>query len=127
MKSKIDSSLKDLLKKIFGFDNFKGDQEAIIKNVLAGKDTFVIMPTGGGKSMCYQLPALMSKGTAIIVSPLISLMKNQVDAMRNFGADKGIAHFLNSSLAKLEIAQVKKIYSKAKPNFCMLPPNLLQK
>ena len=100
MKSKIDSSLKDLLKKIFGFDNFKGDQEAIIKNVLDGKDTFVIMPTGGGKSMCYQLPALMSKGTAIIVSPLISLMKNQVDAMRNFGANKGIAHFLILRSAK---------------------------
>jgi ATP-dependent DNA helicase RecQ len=127
MKSKIDSSLKDLLKKIFGFDNFKGDQEAIIKNVLDGKDTFVIMPTGGGKSMCYQLPALMSKGTAIIVSPLISLMKNQVDAMRNFGADKGIAHFLNSSLAKQEIAQVKEDLQNGKTKLLYVAPESLTK
>ncbi|MGD0711827.1 MAG: ATP-dependent DNA helicase RecQ, partial [Bacteroidales bacterium] len=127
MKSKIDSSLKDLLKKIFGFDNFKGDQEAIIKNVLAGKDTFVIMPTGGGKSMCYQLPALKSKGTAIIVSPLISLMKNQVDAMRNFGQDKGIAHFLNSSLAKQEIAEVKQDLQQGKTKLLYVAPESLTK
>jgi ATP-dependent DNA helicase RecQ len=127
MKSKIDSSLKDLLKKIFGFDSFKGDQEAIIKNVLAGKDTFVIMPTGGGKSMCYQLPALTSKGTAIIVSPLISLMKNQVDAIRNFGADEGIAHFLNSSLSKMEIAQVKQDLSQGKTKLLYVAPESLTK
>ena len=127
MKSKVDSSLKDLLKKIFGFDSFKGDQEAIIKNVLDGKDTFVIMPTGGGKSMCYQLPALISKGTAIIVSPLISLMKNQVDAIRNFGADEGIAHFLNSSLTKQEIAQVKTDLSQGKTKLLYVAPESLTK
>ena len=126
-KSKIDSSLKDLLKKIFGFDSFKGDQEAIINNVLAGKDTFVIMPTGGGKSMCYQLPALISKGTAIIVSPLISLMKNQVDAIRNFGADEGIAHFMNSSLSKQEILQVKSDLSQGKTKLLYVAPESLTK
>ncbi|NTW33573.1 MAG: DNA helicase RecQ [Bacteroidetes bacterium] len=127
MKSKVDSSLKELLKKIFGFDSFKGDQEAIIKSILNGKDTFVIMPTGGGKSMCYQLPALISKGTAIIVSPLISLMKNQVDAIRNFGADEGIAHFLNSSLSKQEIAQVKNDLSKGKTKLLYVAPESLTK
>ncbi|MDR1725825.1 MAG: DNA helicase RecQ [Bacteroidales bacterium] len=95
------------LKRIFGFEKFKGNQEIVIRSLLAGNDTFVIMPTGGGKSLCYQLPALISEGTAIVVSPLISLMKNQVDAIRNFGAVHGVAHFLNSSLSKLEIQQVK--------------------
>ena len=127
MKSKVDSTLKDLLKKIFGFDSFKGDQEAIIKSVLEGKDTFVIMPTGGGKSMCYQLPALISKGTAIIVSPLISLMKNQVDAIRNFGADEGIAHFLNSSLSKQEITQVKNDLTSGKTKLLYVAPESLTK
>lgn len=107
MSVKEETSLIEMLKKVFGFDHFKGNQEAIIKNVLAGKDTFVIMPTGGGKSMCYQLPALMLPGTAIIISPLIALMKNQVDSMRNFGTEKGIAHVLNSSLTKVEITKVK--------------------
>ena len=102
MKKVDDYSLNELLKKIFGFDSFKGNQEPIIKNLLDGKDTFVIMPTGGGKSMCYQLPAITSPGTAIIISPLIALMKNQVDAIRNFGAEQGIAHFLNSSLTKAD-------------------------
>src|SRR4051812_44650092 len=100
-------TLREYLQKYFGFDKFKGDQEAIIKNVLAGKDAFVIMPTGGGKSMCYQLPALIMEGTAVVVSPLIALMKNQVDAMRGFSSEDGIAHFLNSSLNKTEMAQVK--------------------
>ena len=86
-----DYPLQTVLKKIFGFENFKGNQEPIIRNLLAGNDTFVIMPTGGGKSMCYQLPAMILPGTAIVISPLISLMKNQVDAMRQFGADIGIA------------------------------------
>lgn len=107
MSVKEESSLLKMLKKVFGFDHFKGNQEAIINNLLAGRDTFVIMPTGGGKSMCYQLPALMLPGTAIIISPLIALMKNQVDSMRNFGTEKGIAHVLNSSLSKLEITKVK--------------------
>src|ERR1017187_7763412 len=91
------SSLHDCLQKFFGFDTFKGSQQEIIASLLQGKDTFVIMPTGGGKSLCYQLPALVSEGTAIIISPLIALMKNQVDALRNFGNEEGIAHFLNSS------------------------------
>ncbi len=124
---KIDSTLKDMLKKIFGFESFKSDQEAIIKNVLAGNDTFVIMPTGGGKSMCYQLPALISKGTAIIVSPLISLMKNQVDAIRNYATEPGVAHFLNSSLSKNEIAQVKKDLQDGKTKLLYVAPESLTK
>ena len=87
------------LKHFFGFDEFKGEQEQVVKCVLEGHDAFVIMPTGGGKSLCYQLPALMMEGTAIVVSPLIALMKNQVDAIRNFGSEDGIAHCLNSSLS----------------------------
>jgi ATP-dependent DNA helicase RecQ len=101
-------SLFDNLQNFFGFDNFKGEQEAIITNILAGNDTFVIMPTGGGKSMCYQLPALMSEGTAIVISPLIALMKNQVDQLRAFGGSDSIAHFLNSSLTKADIVRVKE-------------------
>ena len=97
--------LKSYLQKYFGFDKFKGEQESIIQSVLAGKDTFVIMPTGGGKSMCYQLPALIMEGTAVIVSPLIALMKNQVDAMRGFSNEEGVAHFLNSSLNKVKLRQ----------------------
>lgn len=98
MKNFTDKEIQQTLKSVFGFDKFKGNQLKIIKSVLKGKDCFVIMPTGGGKSLCYQIPALMKEGTAIIISPLIALMKNQVDAMRNFGTDMGIAHFLNSSL-----------------------------
>lgn len=101
------TTLAENLKKFFGFNTFKGNQEAVIKSLLEGNDTFVIMPTGGGKSLCYQLPALMSEGTAIIVSPLIALMKNQVDAMRGFATENGVAHVLNSSLTKKEIQQVK--------------------
>ncbi|MBN3035270.1 MAG: DNA helicase RecQ [Bacteroidales bacterium] len=122
-----DYSLHDLLKKIFGFDSFKGNQETIIKSVMAGKNTFVIMPTGGGKSMCYQLPALISEGTAIIISPLIALMKNQVDAIRNFGAEQGIAHFLNSSLSKAEIQQVRKDLSEGKTKLLYVAPESLTK
>ncbi len=96
------------LQKYFGFNSFKGEQKAVIENLLKGNHTFVIMPTGGGKSLCYQLPALMSKGTAIVVSPLIALMKNQVDAIRQVSENDGIAHFLNSSLNKTEATKVKK-------------------
>ena len=107
MSKKIEQSLSKSLKKYFGFNSFKGNQEPVIKNVMYGNDTFVLMPTGGGKSLCYQLPSLLLEGTAIVISPLIALMKNQVDAMRNFSNNDGIAHFLNSSLNKSEIQQVK--------------------
>ena len=119
--------LHKVLKQFFGFDNFKGNQEAVINNLLCGKDTFVIMPTGGGKSMCYQLPALIKEGTAIIISPLIALMKNQVDTLRNFGTDQGIAHFLNSSLSKIEIAQVKEDLTKETTKLLYVAPESLTK
>ena len=99
--------LTESLKNHFGFDKFKGNQEAIIQSLIAGNDTFVLMPTGGGKSLCYQLPSLMMEGTAIVISPLIALMKNQVDVMRNFSENDGIAHFLNSSLNKSAVDKVK--------------------
>ncbi len=98
----IDLSPKEALERFFGFKQFKGEQEAVVQSLLDGKSTFVIMPTGGGKSLCYQLPALMSEGTAIVVSPLIALMKNQVDALRGFSDEDGVAHFLNSSLSRTE-------------------------
>ncbi len=117
---------KNLLK-YFGFNKFKGDQEAIINTLLDGQDVFVIMPTGGGKSMCYQLPALISEGTAVIISPLIALMKNQVDAMRNFGSEDNVAHFLNSSLNKGEITKVKKDVSDGKTKLLYVAPESLTK
>ncbi len=119
--------LKSHLQKFFGFDKFKGEQEAIVKSVLQGKDTFVIMPTGGGKSMCYQLPALIMEGTAVIVSPLIALMKNQVDAMRGFSNEEGVAHFLNSSLNKSEIAVVKGDLRSGKTKLLYVAPESLTK
>jgi len=106
--SKGDLNVTEALKKHFGFDSFKGDQKAIIETLLSGKDVFVLMPTGGGKSLCYQLPSLMMEGTAIVISPLIALMKNQVDAMRNFSEADGVAHFINSSLNRTAIEQVKQ-------------------
>lgn len=123
----VETSLHDCLQKFFGFDSFKGQQEEIITSLLDGKDTFVIMPTGGGKSMCYQLPALLSEGTAIIISPLIALMKNQVDALRNFGNEEGIAHFLNSSLTKAEITKVKKDITDGKTKLLYVAPESLTK
>ena len=105
--NKVKIDLNQALKKHFGFNKFKGLQKPVIESLLSGHNTFVIMPTGGGKSLCYQLPALMQEGIAIVVSPLIALMKNQVDAIRGISTEKGIAHVLNSSLNKGEIAQVK--------------------
>ena len=116
-----------MLKKIFGFDQFKGNQLEIIKALLGGKDCFVIMPTGGGKSMCYQLPALMSEGTAIIISPLIALMKNQVDAIRNYSTESGVAHFLNSSLTKAEINTVREDILAGKTKLLYVAPESLTK
>lgn len=115
------------LKKHFGFDKFKGNQKAIIQNVLDGKDSFVLMPTGGGKSLCYQLPALLSEGTAVIISPLIALMKNQVDAMRNFSEENGVAHFMNSSLNKAAIEQVKSDILAGKTKLLYVAPESLTK
>ena len=115
------------LKEYFGFDSFKGNQEAIINNLLEGNDTFVLMPTGGGKSLCYQLPALMLEGTAIVISPLIALMKNQVDAMRNLSTEEGIAHFLNSSLNKSAIDQVKHDITIGKTKLLYVAPESLTK
>lgn len=123
----IEKSLFDNLQDFFGFDTFKGDQEAIITNVLNKKDTFVIMPTGGGKSICYQLPALMSDGTAIVISPLIALMKNQVDQLRAFGGRDSIAHFLNSSLTKGEIQRVKQDVTEGKTKLLYVAPESLAK
>ncbi len=115
------------LKQYFGFDKFKGNQEQIIRNVLDGNDTFVLMPTGGGKSLCYQLPALLMPGTAIVISPLIALMKNQVDAMRNFSDEDGVAHFLNSSLTKAAINLVKEDILSGKTKLLYVAPESLTK
>ena len=119
--------LKGALRTFFGFDSFKGKQEEIITNVLNGNNTFVIMPTGGGKSLCYQLPALLSEGTAIVVSPLIALMKNQVDAIRNISDDENVAHFLNSSLTKTEINKVKTDIQKGNTKLLYVAPESLTK
>ena len=119
--------LFDNLQNFFGFDNFKGQQEAIITNLLSGNDTFVIMPTGAGKSMCYQLPALMSDGVALVISPLIALMKNQVDQMRAFGSNDSIAHFLNSSLSKADILKVKSDVLSGDTKLLYIAPESLAK
>ena len=123
----VQNNLKESLQRFFGFSKFKGEQEAIINNILSGKNTFVIMPTGGGKSLCYQLPALISEGTAIIVSPLIALMKNQVDAMRHVSNNDDIAHFLNSSLSKADILKVKKDIQDGKTKMLYVAPESLTK
>ncbi|MGI5914522.1 MAG: DNA helicase RecQ [Bacteroidales bacterium] len=122
-----EQDIHEYLKKYFGFDTFKGNQESIIRNVLSGRDTFVLMPTGGGKSLCYQLPAVMLEGTAIVISPLIALMKNQVDTMRNFSINDDVAHFLNSSLSKSEIAKVKKSVLDRETKLLYVAPESLTK
>lgn len=119
--------LKDQLKKFFGFDTFKGNQKEIIENLMAGKDTFVLMPTGGGKSLCYQLPALLLDGTAIIISPLIALMKNQVDMVRGYSANNGVAHFLNSSLSRASINEVKSDVAAGVTKLLYVAPESLNK
>jgi ATP-dependent DNA helicase RecQ len=121
------ASLNDELQKYFGFKKFKRQQQVIIQNTLDGNDSFVIMPTGGGKSMCYQLPALISEGCAIVISPLIALMKNQVDAIRGFNEDDSIAHVLNSSLSKRDVAQVKEDVAAGKTKLLYLAPESLTK
>ena len=127
MKQCDSSLLHEKLKEYFGFSSFKGNQEAVIRNVLEGKDTFVLMPTGGGKSLCYQLPALLMEGVAIVISPLIALMKNQVDSMRTFSAESGIAHFLNSSLNKSAVAQVRQDVLDGKTKLLYFAPESLTK
>ena len=119
--------LHEKLKEYFGFDSFKGNQEEVILNLLSGRDTFVLMPTGGGKSLCYQLPALMMDGVAIVISPLIALMKNQVDAMRTFSDNSGIAHFINSSLGKNAIQQVRDDVLAGKTKLLYFAPESLTK
>ncbi len=121
------ANLQDELQKYFGFDSFKENQEDIMHSILQGKDTFVLMPTGGGKSLCYQLPALMEEGTAIIISPLIALMKNQVDSIRGFGEDDSVAHFLNSSLSKTQMREVKADIVACKTKLLYIAPETLTK
>ncbi|MCH2023790.1 MAG: DNA helicase RecQ [Saprospiraceae bacterium] len=120
-------SLHDSLKNFFGFDKFKGTQEEVIQSVIDGHDTFVIMPTGGGKSLCYQLPALMAEGTALVISPLIALMKNQVDSIRSFAESDSIAHFLNSSLTRTQVKTVKKDITDGKTKLLYVAPETLTK
>ena len=119
--------LVEALKKYFGFDTFKGQQKEIIENVLKGKDTFVLMPTGGGKSLCYQLPSLLMDGIAIVISPLIALMKNQVDSFRNFSEEDNVTHFLNSSLSTQAVEQVKDDVLSGKTKLLYVAPETLTK
>ena len=114
--------LQEALKSYFGFDSFKHNQEAIIRSLLAGENVFVLMPTGGGKSMCYQLPALLMEGTAIVISPLIALMKNQVDAIRHMHEDDGVAHFINSSQNKAAIEKVREDVLSGKTKLLYVAP-----
>ena len=126
-KASANGSLHEALHQYFGFDAFKGTQEAVINNLLSGRDTFVIMPTGGGKSLCYQLPALVSEGVAIIVSPLIALMKNQVDLVRSYSSRDNVAHFLNSTLSKKEIKEVQTDLSDGHTKMLYVAPETLTK
>ena len=120
-------NLTAALKKYFGFDTFKGDQERIIQNLMDGKDTFVLMPTGGGKSLCYQLPSLLMEGTAIVISPLIALMKNQVDVITSMSETEGTAHYLNSSLNKAATDQVKSDVMAGRTKLLYVAPESLTK
>ena len=122
-----DTNLTQQLKHYFGFDKFKGDQEAIIRNLLEGHDTFVLMPTGGGKSLCYQLPSLIMEGTAIVISPLIALMKNQVDVINGLSEEVGVAHYLNSSLNKAAIQQVMDDVRSGRTKLLYVAPESLNK
>ena len=124
---KQENELHQALRKYFGFDSFKGDQERIIQNLLAGEDTFVLMPTGGGKSLCYQLPALMMEGTAVVISPLIALMKNQVDAIRQSTENDSVAHFLNSSQSRVQTDEVKEDVSAGRTKLLYVAPESLAK
>src|SRR6478752_8523437 len=121
------ASLLKALQENFGFDAFKGNQEAVIKSLLSGRDTFVIKPTGGGKSLCYQLPAIISDGVAIIVSPLIALMKNQVDLVRGYNSNDDVAHFLNSTLSKKEIKEVHDDLKSGRTKMLYVAPETLTK
>jgi len=120
-------NLKEALHEYFGFEKFKGEQEKIVQSVMDGRDTFVIMPTGGGKSLCYQLPAILLKGTAIIISPLIALMKNQVDQIRGYSSNDNIAHFLNSSLTKAQAKVVKRDLVNGETKMLYVAPETLTK
>ena len=119
--------LKKALKEFFGFDAFKSNQEAIIESLLDGRNVFVLMPTGGGKSLCYQLPSLLMEGTAIVISPLIALMKNQVDAIRHTSQEDGIAHFINSSLNRSQIEKVKRDIRSGVTKLLYVAPESLTK
>ena len=121
------TELSNQLQKYFGFDSFKGQQEEVIKSLISGHDTFVLMPTGGGKSICYQLPAMIMEGTAIIISPLIALMKNQVDFVINMTSDDKIAHFMNSSLNRQAIKEVKEDVSSGRTKLLYVAPESLTK
>ena len=122
-----ENTLTEKLKHYFGFDTFKGDQKAIIQNLLDGKNTFVLMPTGGGKSLCYQLPSMLMEGTAIVISPLIALMKNQVDVINSLSENDGLAHYLNSSLNKAAINQVMDDVRDGKTRLLYVAPESLNK
>ena len=123
----MNTNLNEALKRYFGFDKFKGKQEEVIKNLLEGNDGFVLMPTGGGKSLCYQLPSLIMDGTAIVISPLIALMKNQVDVINGISEKDGVAHCLNSSMNKTAIDQVKKDITSGTTKLLYMAPESLTK
>ena len=123
----IDELIYKNLKDFFGFKKFKGNQEAAIQSIVSGNDTFVIMPTGGGKSLCYQLPAITMEGVAIVISPLIALMKNQVDSIRSYGSNKNIAHMFNSSLSKEEKNHVKNAVLDGKTKLLLIAPETMNK